>query len=110
VVHAEGRTENRCFARHAKEYAELSATPADSKSFVEDVSRMGRTQPNYSAHDHARISVPVVIVQSERDKFIQREHAKYLAQAILDARYIVLNDVSHFGSAAETGSIQLCNA
>ena len=110
MAHAVGSTENRCFARHAKEYAELSATPADFKSFVEDVSRMGRTQPNYSAHDHAQISVPVVIVQSERDEFIKREHARYLAQAISDAGCIVLKDVSHFGSAAETGSIQRCNA
>ena len=31
-------TLNRWFARHAKDYAELSATPADFASFVEDVS------------------------------------------------------------------------
>jgi hypothetical protein len=60
-------TLNRCFARYAKDYAELSATPEHFKTFVEDVSLMGRTKPNYSAHDLARISVPVVIGQSEHD-------------------------------------------
>src|SRR6202171_4496637 len=75
-------TLNRCFARHAKDYADLSATPARFQTFAEDVGLMGRTQPNYSAHDLARISVPVVIVQSEHDEFIKREHAEYLARSI----------------------------
>jgi pimeloyl-ACP methyl ester carboxylesterase len=34
-------TLNRCFARHAKDYAELSATPEHFKTFVEDVGLMG---------------------------------------------------------------------
>jgi pimeloyl-ACP methyl ester carboxylesterase len=89
-------TLNRCFARHGRDYAQLSATPGHFKSFVEDVSLMGRTQPNYSAHDLAKISVPVVILQSEHDEFIKREHAEYLARAIPGADFILLNDVSHF--------------
>jgi pimeloyl-ACP methyl ester carboxylesterase len=89
-------TLNRCFSRHAKDYAGLSATPEQFKEFVADVSLMQRTQPNYSAHDLAKIRVPVTIVQSEHDEFIQRAHAEYLAQAIPQAELIVLNDVSHF--------------
>ena len=89
-------TLNRCFARHAKDYTELSATPADFKSFVEDVNLMGRTQPNYTAHDLAKIRVPVVIVQSEHDEFIKRVHAEYLARSIPNAEFVLLNGVSHF--------------
>jgi pimeloyl-ACP methyl ester carboxylesterase len=89
-------TLNRCFARHAKDDAELSATPEEFKSFVEDVSLMGRTQPNYSAHDLAKISVPVVVAQSEHDEFIKCEHAEYLARSIPNAEFALLNDVSHF--------------
>jgi pimeloyl-ACP methyl ester carboxylesterase len=89
-------TLNRCFARHANDYAELSATPEDFKSFVEDVNLMGRTQPNYSAHDLAKVSVPVVIVQSEHDEFIKLEHAEYLARNIPNAEFILLYGVSHF--------------
>jgi pimeloyl-ACP methyl ester carboxylesterase len=89
-------TLDRCFARHAKDYAQLSATPEHFKEFVEAVSLMQRTQPNYSTHDLAKISVPVAIVQSEHDEFIKREHAEYLAQAIPGAELIVLNGVSHF--------------
>jgi pimeloyl-ACP methyl ester carboxylesterase len=87
---------DRCFARHVKDYAQLSATPGNFKHFVDDVSLMQRTQPNYSADDLARITVPVFIVQSEHDEFIKREHAEYLAHAIPDAELIVLDGVSHF--------------
>jgi pimeloyl-ACP methyl ester carboxylesterase len=87
---------DRCFARHTKDYAQLSATPDDFKEFVDDVGLMQRTQPNYSANDLAKIGVPVVIVQSEHDEFIKREHAEYLAEAIPGAGFIVLDGVSHF--------------
>jgi pimeloyl-ACP methyl ester carboxylesterase len=86
----------RCFGRHAKDYAQLSATPMHFKDFVEAVTLMQQTEPNYSARDLAKISVPVAIVQSELEEFIKREHAEYLAQAIPDAEFIVLNGVSHF--------------
>ena len=39
---------DRCFRRHAKDYAELSATPEEFKAFTEAVGLMQKTQPNYS--------------------------------------------------------------
>jgi pimeloyl-ACP methyl ester carboxylesterase len=87
---------NRCFSRHTEDYKRLSATPAQFKSFVEDVGLMQRTHPNYSRQDLEKIRVPVRIVQSERDEFIKREHAEYLARTIPGARLILLNGVSHF--------------
>ena len=89
-------TLNRCFARHANDYAELSATPEHFGEFVKDVSLMGRTQPTYSAHDLAKIIVPVAIVQGEHDEFIKLEHAEYLARSIPNAEFTLLNGVSHF--------------
>jgi pimeloyl-ACP methyl ester carboxylesterase len=86
----------RCISRHAKDYARLSTTPDQFKEFTEAVGLMMRTQPNYSADDLAEIRVPVVIVQSEHDEFIKREHAEYLAQTIPGADLVLLNGVSHF--------------
>lgn len=86
----------RCFNRHVKDYAELSATPDEFDSFSKAVSLMQSTQPNYSMRDLARISVPVTIVQSEHDEFIKREHAEYLARSIPNAEFILLLGVSHF--------------
>jgi pimeloyl-ACP methyl ester carboxylesterase len=87
---------DRCLRRHAKDYARLSATPDQFNAFVEAVTLMMRTQPNYSAHDLAQISVPVAIVQSEHDEFIRLEHAEYLARTIPNAELVHLRGVSHF--------------
>jgi pimeloyl-ACP methyl ester carboxylesterase len=89
-------TLNRCFARHAEDYARLSATPGDFRAFVAAVTLMQQTQPNYTADDLAKICVPVEIVHSEHDEFIKREHAEHLARSIPQAELIVLNGVSHF--------------
>jgi pimeloyl-ACP methyl ester carboxylesterase len=86
----------RCFNRHVQDYKQLSATPDQFDVFSEAVGLMQRTQPNYTAEDLARISVPVVIVHSEFDEFIKREHAEYLAHSIPEAKFIDLNGVSHF--------------
>jgi pimeloyl-ACP methyl ester carboxylesterase len=86
----------RCFNRHVKDYAELSATPEAFKEFSEAVGLMQKTQPNYSAQDLAQIGVPVSIVQGEHDEFIKREHAQYLAQSIPNAELALLQGMSHF--------------
>ena len=86
----------RCIGRHQMDYAQLSSTPDQFDAFSEAVGLMQRTQPNYSVDDLARIRVPVVIVQSEHDEFIKREHAEYLARSIPHAEYIFLPGVSHF--------------
>lgn len=86
----------RCFSRHKQDYATLSATPGDFDAFVEAVGLMQRTQPDYSADDLAKITVPVTIVQSEHDEFIRREHAEYLASGIPSAELVLLREVSHF--------------
>lgn len=87
---------NRCFARHTTDYERLSTTPEQFKQFVEDVSLMQRTQPNYSRQDLEKIAVPVRIVQSEMDEFIKRDHAEYLARTIPGASFLLLQGVSHF--------------
>ena len=86
----------RCFSRHTKDYAALSATPEQFDALVEAVSLMQRTEPNYTAADLAEIDVPVAIVHSEHDEFIKREHADHLARHIPGAEFIFLPGVSHF--------------
>jgi pimeloyl-ACP methyl ester carboxylesterase len=86
----------RCFARHSKDYAQLSATPDQFKAFAEAVSLMQKSEPNYTVRDLAEIRVPVIIAHSEHDEFIKREHAEYLAQSIPNAELVFLTGVSHF--------------
>jgi len=87
---------DRCFHRHSTDYAALSATPDQFQAFVDAVVLMQRTQPDYSAADLSEIHVPVLIAHSEHDEFIKREHAEYLARTIPGARFVLLNEVSHF--------------
>jgi non-heme chloroperoxidase len=87
---------DRCFRRHKKDFAQLSATPDEFNGFVEAVTLMQRTQPDYSAQDLAAINVPVTVVLGEHDEFITRGHAEYLARSIPKAKLIILNGVSHF--------------
>ncbi|TIX92409.1 alpha/beta hydrolase [Rhizobium sp. P44RR-XXIV] len=86
----------RCFSRHTKDYAALSPTPDAFDAFVQAVSLMQQTEPNYSTDDLAEIHVPVAIVHSEHDEFIKREHADYLARHIPGAELVLLPGVSHF--------------
>ena len=87
---------DRCFGRHVKDYARLSATPDQFSSFADAVGLMQRTEPNYAASDLARIRVPVAIVLGENDEFIKRDHAEYLARSVPDAGLVILPGVSHF--------------
>jgi pimeloyl-ACP methyl ester carboxylesterase len=87
---------DRCFGRHAKDYAGLSATPDQFDAFVDAASLMMKTQPNYSARDMADIQTLVAIVQGEHEEFIKPEHAEYLARSIPRSELILLPGVSHF--------------
>lgn len=86
----------RCIGRHMADYARLSATPDDFQPFAAAVSAMQRTEPNATAAELAAVRVPVTVVQGERDEFIRREHAEYLARTIPGATLTLLPDVTHF--------------
>ena len=87
---------DNCISRHATDYAMLSATPDGFRDFVAAVTLMMNTQPHYDASALSRVQVPVVILQSEKDEFIRREHAEYLARTIPGAELRMLPGVSHF--------------
>ena len=87
---------DRCFARHKRDYAALSATPGDFGPFVEAVGAMQRTQPNYTPDDLRKIAVPVAILHGAGDEFIRQEHARYLADTIPGARLVTMQGVTHF--------------
>jgi pimeloyl-ACP methyl ester carboxylesterase len=87
---------DRCFARHARDYAALSATPEGFDDLVGAVGRMQRTEPNYAARDLAEVRVPVTIAHAEHDEFIERDHASYLHRTIPGAAFVLLPDVGHF--------------
>lgn len=86
----------RCLSRHKQDYAALSATPEDFDAFMQAVSAMQGSEPNYTALDLARIKVPMTVVHSNGDEFIRVEHARYLADTIPGANFVALKGVTHF--------------
>ena len=87
---------SRFEAQAAKDYARLSATPAEYDAFSKAITRMWDTEPNYKAADLAAIHVPVAIVDGDHDEAIKREHTEYLASSIPGAKLIILPGLSHF--------------
>jgi pimeloyl-ACP methyl ester carboxylesterase len=87
---------DRCFTRHARDYASLSSTPDKFGPFVQAVTQMFQSEPNFTAEELASVSVPVAIVRSENDEFIKRGHAEYLGKTIPNAQFIEILGVSHF--------------
>lgn len=86
----------RCFERHARDYAALSATPDGFQSLVRDVTAMQRTQPNWSANDLVSVRRLVQIVWGEHEEFIRPDHLHYLARTIPAATHLQLPGVGHF--------------
>jgi pimeloyl-ACP methyl ester carboxylesterase len=87
---------DRCLSRHRKDYASLSATPDQFDAFFAAIGLMMKTEPNYTAAQLAEIRVPVSVAISERDEFIRLEHIEYLARTIPGAKWVLLQDVTHF--------------
>ena len=87
---------NAYIARAGEEYKRLSPTPADYKNFVDEITKMWETQPNWTAADLARIKVPTWIVDADHDEAIKRENTEFMAANIPGAGLLIQPQVSHF--------------
>jgi len=91
---------NKTFAayieRSGRDYKKLSKTPDQYDAFVEQISHMWESQPNWSKDDLARITTPTAIVAGDHDEAIKREHTDYMASVIPGAKEIILPNASHF--------------
>lgn len=91
---------NRTFIRYereaAKAYARLSPTPEGFAELKAAIGRMWDSEPNYTAVELARITVPVAVVDGDHDEAILRAHTDFLAHAIPSAELLILPGVSHF--------------
>jgi pimeloyl-ACP methyl ester carboxylesterase len=92
--------EAKAFARYidrsGEDYKRLSKTPDQYDAFVEQISHMWATEPNWSDEQLAKIIVPTAIVLGDHDEAIKRDHTEHMAAVIPGAKLIILKDVSHF--------------
>jgi pimeloyl-ACP methyl ester carboxylesterase len=83
-------------ARTEKEYAKLSPTPDQYKSFLNQISKMWAIDPHFTAEQLGRITVPTWIVDGDRDEAIRRENTEFMAAQIPNAGLLIQPEVSHF--------------
>jgi len=94
-------------ARAEKEYEALSATPRDYKKFVDEISTMWATQPNWTAADLGAIKVHTRIVDADHDEAIKRENTEFMAREIPNAGLLLQPEVSHFSMLQAPGQFTI---
>lgn len=82
--------------RAGKEYAKLSPTPKEYDAFVEKISHMWASQPNWTDAQLQSIKTPILIADGDHDEAIKREHTEYMAATIPSAGLLILPNTSHF--------------
>ena len=87
---------NAFIARAEKEYEKLSPTPTEYKAFLEQIEKMWQTQPNWTADDLKKITIPTWIVDADHDEAIKRENTEFMAANIPGAGLLLQPTVSHF--------------
>lgn len=87
---------SRFIARAEKEYKALSATPHDYKRFLDEISRMWASQPNWTTDDLRSIKVHTWIVDADHDEAIYRSNTELMADTIPLAGLLIQPEVSHF--------------
>lgn len=87
---------DRIYAHHVRDYDALSPAPLGFEKMRDDLNVMQGSQPSYNRGRLGEIAVPVRVVLGERDEFIRREHAEYMARSIPGATFELLPEVSHF--------------
>jgi pimeloyl-ACP methyl ester carboxylesterase len=86
----------RFVEREGVDYRRLSATPNEYGPFVEQVSHMWDTQPNWTDAQLASISASVLVADGDHDEVIRRDHTEYIARTIPGAGLLILPNASHF--------------
>lgn len=87
---------NAYIVRAEREYEELSPTPGQYKAFLAQIEKMWATQPNWTAAELRRITVPTWIVDADHDEAIKRTNTEFMAANIPGAGLLIQPEVSHF--------------
>ncbi|MBB4576629.1 alpha/beta fold hydrolase [Rhizobium lentis] len=79
-----------------EQYRKLSPTPNEYKAFVDQISRMWKTQPNWTATELGKIMLPVTLAIGDHDEAVKLDHTEMMAKEIPGAKLVILKDASHF--------------
>ena len=93
-------------ARAEKEYEQLSPTPGQYKPFLDEITKMWATQPDFTAKQLQAINVPTWIVDGDHDEAIKRENTNLMAKEIPGARLVIQTGREPLLVPAESAAIQ----
>lgn len=82
--------------RAGREYAALSPTPRQYKSFLAQITGMWNTQPHWTRADFAKIRVPTWIADADHDEMVNHDQPRTMADWTPGAGLLIEPDVSHF--------------
>ena len=94
---------NAFIARAGKEYQALSPTPDQYIPFLQQITKMWNTQPNWTAENLRTMTVPTWIVDADHDEAINRENTEFMAANIPNAGLLLQPEVSHFSFIQDPG-------
>ena len=76
-------------ARARREYGKYSATPKENDAFVEQISKMWASEPNWTDAQLKAINAEVLVADGDHDEAIKREHTEYIAATIPSAGLLI---------------------
>ncbi|MBV8751993.1 MAG: alpha/beta hydrolase [Hyphomicrobiales bacterium] len=82
--------------RAGDEYRAHSSTPGEYDAFVDQISKMWASEPNWTDAQLQAITAPVLVVDGDHDEAIKREHTEYIAATVPHAGLLILPNASHF--------------
>lgn len=86
----------------AGDYVRLSPDPDNFDGFLENISNMWATEPNYSEEQMMSITVPTLILDGLQEEAIYPSHDLEMALLIPTADLVLMNGVGHFAMWEKT--------
>ena len=80
----------------AEMYQRISTTPSDYADFIAHLSQMWSREPNYTPEQLQSITTPLVVAHGLDEEAVSEAHALEMAALIPGARYLPLENMSHF--------------
>lgn len=93
---------NQYIEMAAGDYARLSPNPDNFETFLNNISNMWATEPNYTEEQMQGITVPTLILDGMQEEAIFPEHDLEMARLIPNADLVLMGGVGHFAMWEKT--------
>ncbi|MEW5958706.1 MAG: alpha/beta hydrolase [Chloroflexota bacterium] len=87
---------NAYIEKTVEDYQKLSPDPSRWEAFLENISTMWATEPDFTPEQLGRITVPLLVLDGEEEEAIITEHTVEMAGLIPTAELILIPGTGHF--------------